>query len=111
MKIDHTTTDTATVMTLAGDLVAETTDDFRKAAVARFGDSVCDFVLDMDAIEFVDSKGLEALVWLQDECEDRLGQMRIARPRANVTRILQLTRLASRFETHADVDAALMSLR
>jgi len=111
MKIDHKTIDTATVMVLAGDLVAETADDFRKAAVSRFGESVCDFVLDMSAIELIDSKGLEALIWLQDECEERLGQLRLVSPRDHIRTILRLTRLASRFDTQENVDAAILSLR
>lgn len=110
MKINHETTEHTTVMTLAGDLVAESVAEFRKSAVAHFGEDVRDFVLDLHPLEYIDSKGLEALIWLQDECGERLGQVRLAEPQETVQTILRLTRLEARFDTHPNVDAAIRSL-
>jgi anti-sigma B factor antagonist len=111
MKLTYEDYDRLTVMTVRGDLTAEQTDEFRKAAIDRFAADVRDFVLDVAGMEFVDSKGLEALLWLQDQCADRLGQIRFAVVTETVGKIFEITRLAPRFDCHADVDMAIKSLR
>ena len=111
MKLTHEDYDQLTVMSVRGDLTADQVEEFRKATQARMDAKVRDFVLDVAAMEFVDSKGLEALLWLQEQCGERLGQVRLAAPTENVTKILEMTRLAPRFDSHPGVDAAIKSLR
>lgn len=111
MKMSHENYDQLTVMTLKGDLNAESSDEFRRVTQARFGENVRDVVLDLSSVEFVDSKGLETLLWLQEQCGERLGQVRLAATAESVMKILEITRLLPRFDTHADVDTAIKSLR
>ena len=111
MKITHETNEQLTILEARGELVAEYAEALRKQAIERFEENVCDFVLDFAEVEFIDSAGLEALIWLQEQSAERLGQMRIAGVTENVQTILRLTRLDSRFETHPDVDSAVKSLR
>ncbi|MCE9590962.1 MAG: STAS domain-containing protein [Planctomycetes bacterium] len=111
MKLTHENYDQLSVLTLRGDMTAEATEEVRRSAQARFGENVHDFVIDLSGVEFVDSKGLETLLWLQEQCGERLGQVRLAAPADNVRKILEITRLSPRFDTHADVDSAIKSLR
>jgi anti-sigma B factor antagonist len=111
VKLSHEDYDQLTVMTLKGDLTVEHADALRRAAQARLEAQIRDFVLDVTGMEFVDSKGLETLLWLQEQCGERLGQIRLASPTDNVAKILEITRLAPRFDCHTDVESAIKSLR
>lgn len=111
MKLKRDDYEHVTVLALEGDLTVDDVPAVRESAEQRLADDVNDFVLDLTQVEFVDSAGLEALLWLQDRCGERLGQVRLAGAGENVRKILDVTRLASQFERHADVDAAVRSLR
>jgi len=111
MKITHENYDQLTVVKIQGDLNAELAETLRTLARENLNKTTRDFVLDMTATEFIDSQGLETLLWLQEECGQKLGQVRLAGSTPNVEKILQLTRLSPRFDRHADVDAAIKSLR
>jgi anti-sigma B factor antagonist len=111
MQLTHHDRDQLTVLAIRGELAADEIDRFRKAVLDRMDHQVRDFVLDLSQTEFIDSKGLETLLWLQEECIDRLGQVRLAGPNENLRMILRLTRLAGRFEVDDDVAAAIGSLR
>jgi stage II sporulation protein AA (anti-sigma F factor antagonist) len=102
---DH---DQLTVMTVQGNLVA---DQMRKAVTGKLEAHTRDFVLDLTDMPFVDSQGLETLLWMQDQCADQLGQVQLAACQDTVQQILTITRLASRFDCHDDVEAAIKSLR
>lgn len=111
MKLSHEDYDQLTVLELRGDLTSDQTEAFRKAAQNRMDSNIRDFVLNVQEMEFVDSKGLESLLWLQECCGEKLGQVRLAGTTENVTRILDITRLAARFDSHQTVESAIKSLR
>jgi anti-sigma B factor antagonist len=111
MKLTHEDYEHVTVMTLKGDLTADHVDKLRQLALERIDKQVRDFVLDITEVEFVDSKGLETLLWLQERCGEHLGQLRLAGATANVDKILGFTRLSPRFDRHPDVQTAVKSLR
>lgn len=111
MKLDCEDYEQLSVMTVKGSLVGDDADSFRGLAKRRIEAKTRDFVLDLSHVEFIDSKGLEAMLWLQDSCAEQLGQVRLAGCQEQVGKILQITRLAARFDCHADVDAAIKSLR
>ncbi len=111
MKLEFDDHDQLTIATLHGDLTSEYADAFRKAALERVEKNVRDFVLDVSQVEFIDSAGLEALLWLQETCAEHLGQVRLAQTTENVNRILEITRLAGRLESHEQIEAAIKSLR
>lgn len=111
MRIRCTDDRDACVMALTGEFCAEDVEPFRATAQDRLGRDVRDFVLEMSEVEFVDSKALEALLWLLGACEERLGQVRLAAIPETVGAILDMTRLASRFSCHENVEAAMKSLR
>ena len=111
MKIYCEDFDQCTVVTLQGEFVSEDTRHFRREASERLQGRTHDFVADLSKTEFVDSAGLETLVWLQDQCAEHLGQVRLAACSENVRKILEMTRLAARFDFHESVEAAVQSLR
>lgn len=110
MKLSHKDQDQLTVLSVGGDLETDQVDRFRKAVIERMDAKVRDFVLDLRDLEHIDSGGLECLLWLQDQCAEQLGQVRLAGLRDHVRTILEMTRLASRFEQTDTVDAAIRSL-
>jgi anti-sigma B factor antagonist len=111
LKLSCEDYDQLSVMALNGELTAETVDPFQKLAKERIEKSTRDFVLDVTGMEFIDSRGLEALLWLQETVGENLGQVRLAAVQDNVRKILEMTRLAARFDAHPDVDSAIRSLR
>lgn len=111
MKISHEDYDQLTVLTIQGDMTADQVDQLRRVVDERMQSNVRDFVLDVQAMEFIDSRGLETLLWLQEETGDKLGQVRLAGTTDNVSTILGLTRLAARLDSHATVELAIKSLR
>lgn len=110
MKITQDQSADVSVLSLKGDLTAEFCDLFRSTAMGRIENDARDFVLNLKQTDFIDSQGLETLLWLQDVCDEQLGQVRLAAPSDNIRTILTITRLASRFEVHDDVDKAMKSL-
>lgn len=99
------------VLTLAGELTIESVEPLEKLAKEKITKQTRDFVLDVTGLEFIDSRGLEAVLWMQEAVGENLGQVRLAAVHDNVRKILEMTRLAARFDAHPDVDSAIRSLR
>ncbi len=111
MKLHHEDTGQMSVLSLKGDFTCDHIDLFHRTVEERIDAQVRDFVVDLSEVEFIDSKGLESLLSLQDSCADLLGQVRLAAVQSNVEQILRVTRLAPRFEQYATVPEAVNSLR
>ena len=103
--------DHVTVVGLSGELTSDATDAFRKQIEARIEQKVRFFVIDLEQTTFIDSKGLEALLWVQEQCDERLGQVRLCKPDEICRKILQVTRLDGRFDVFADVAEAVKTMR
>jgi anti-anti-sigma factor len=100
------------VLTVLGDFSGEDVGIARKSADETIDKrQVSDFVVDLEKSQFVDSEGLEALLWIKRRCEDLFGQFKLAAADENVKKILEVTRLSRRFEIAVDVPAALKSMR
>jgi anti-anti-sigma factor len=72
---------------------------------------IVDFVVDFEKAGFIDSEGLETLLWLKRKAEDMFGQVKLAHMDENVRKILEITRLEHRFECHEDLTGALKTMR
>jgi anti-sigma B factor antagonist len=72
---------------------------------------IVDFVVDFEKAGFIDSTGLETLLWLKRKAEDLFGQVKLAHLDDNCRKILEITRLEHRFECHADLTGALKTMR
>jgi len=103
--------DHVTVVALSGELNADTVENVRKHIDQRIENKVRFFVLDLEQMTYVDSKGLELLLWLQEQCDERLGQVRLNKPDETCRKILQVTRLDGRFDIFDDVTEAVKTMR
>lgn len=66
-------------------------------------------VLDLDGTESIDSKGLTALLNVQDMLREQQGDMKIAASNINNRKILELTRLDQQLEVFESVMDAVKS--
>jgi anti-anti-sigma factor len=103
--------DHVTVVGLSGEFTADTTDNFKKQIDERLERKVRFFVVDLEQTTFMDSKGLESLLWLQEQCDENLGQVRLCKPDDTCRKILHVTRLDARFDIFADLTDAVKSMR
>ena len=111
MKLSYEDHDTITVLTVSGDLTTDQVDAFRRACQDRFFAGIRDVVLDIEHMTFVDSAGLETLLWAIEETAERSGQVRLVKPDDIVRKILEITRLEKRFDIHDSIESAAKSLR
>jgi anti-sigma B factor antagonist len=66
-------------------------------------------VLDLDATETIDSKGLTALLDVQDKFRDKAGEVKIATTNATNRKVLEMTRLDQQIEVFDGVVDAVKS--
>ncbi len=111
MKLSYEDHGAITVLTVSGDLTADQVDAFRRSCLDRFASGVRDVVLDLEYLTFVDSAGLETLLWIIDEVSERGGQLRLVKPDPTVSKILEISRLDRRFNIHESIESAAKSLR
>ena len=111
MKIQADNQDELTVLSLKGELTEHEVDQFRKTVIDQIDGRTRDFVLDLSQTQFIDSKGLETLLWLQDQCVENLGQVRLAACKDNIKTILQITRLQDTLQAHDNVQDAIQNLQ
>lgn len=110
MKISYEDKGPVTVFSINGDLSIDEADRFQREALQRLDHNVRDFVIDLESLDFIDSRGLESLLWLQDKCNEMLGQVRLAACPEHIYKVLEVTRLSTRFDCHPDIEAAVTSL-
>lgn len=109
MRINEQRSGAVTVLRPEGPLLEADAAVLKKKLMATLGASLGRFVLDMSAIPYVDSKGLEALVEVTEEMS-RSGQaLRLCAPNKTVREVLELTDLASQFDHFEDTNTAVRS--
>jgi len=97
------------VLTVKDELAADSVESFvEKANLAAEGGALY-MVVDCSDVSGFDSAGLEALVDLQNKCEERLGAVKLCGLDDTGAKILEITRLARRFEAFDDLDSAVKS--
>ncbi|HMB95690.1 MAG TPA: STAS domain-containing protein [Tepidisphaeraceae bacterium] len=100
------------VMSVDGDLAAEQIAPARKTFEDLIDKrQVVDYVVDFEKCGFIDSEGLEMLLWMKRKCEDLFGQFKLSHLDENMRKILEMTRLEHRFECHTDLTSALKTMR
>ncbi|MFH1417109.1 MAG: STAS domain-containing protein [Planctomycetota bacterium] len=98
-----------TVLIPKDDLVGEFVDVFKAKTAERLALGKFDLVVDCTSLDGFDSAGLEALVDLQNRCEDELGSVKLCGLDETLTKILDITRLMRRFEVFAELESAVKS--
>ena len=90
------------------DLGADQCDAFESQAAALERHNV---VFDLDATETIDSKGLCALLDIQDRLRDLGGEAKIAASHLNNRKLFEITRLDQHLEVFDSVVEAVKSFR
>mgnify|MGYP002624810169 CR=1 FL=1 len=111
MKIQHSIQEQVAVVTLDGDVTHEQAESLRSVCRQCLSSRARDIVLDMSKVLYVDSAGLEAMLDIQDQVAEVLGQMRLVGLCENLRTILRMTRLDVTFQSHEDMQTALESLK
>lgn len=100
------------VITLQGDFGGEEPAAVQKIVQEAISQRrIVDFVVDFQACPFIDSTGLEALIWVKRRCEEMFGRVKLINLDENVRKILEITRLEPRFESCRDLATALKTMR
>jgi anti-anti-sigma factor len=93
------------VVELRGELdVADAADV--ATALAAVATRAADIIVDLTALEFIDSSGVAALVRGRRQARQAGGDLRLAAPRPSVLRILTITRVIDALSVHASVEEA-----
>ena len=95
-----------TVLALAGEIDLYTAPRLQRELTAAL--SAADhprLIIDMSAVEFCDSTGMNVLLAAHRLARERGGELALAAPRPGVRKILEVTGLGSVFTVHDDLAA------
>jgi len=109
MKIKTQPYNDVTVVKLQGELDSDFTDLFQNTITEMVAAHTTGIVLDMIEVGFIDSQGLERLLWAKDYCNANNCQLRLAGLDENCSKILEITRLENAFERYAELAEAVKS--
>jgi anti-sigma B factor antagonist len=109
MRISEQRSGAVTVLKPEGPLLEVDAAAFKQKMTATLAATLGRFVVDMSAVPYVDSKGLESLVEVTEEMS-RSGQaLRLCAPNKTLREVLELTDLASMFDHFEDTNTAVRS--
>ena len=97
MSVEKTATADLMLLKVSGDLAGTNAEDLRNLISECLAQGRHDYIIDLVDAPNCDSAGLEALTWLERECADRLGIVKLCGLSESFTRILEITRLSERF--------------
>ncbi len=93
-------------MALAGEIDLYTAPRLQSELTAAMRDAQpARIVVDMSAVEFCDSTGMNVLLAAHRQARERGGDLSLAAPRTAVRKILDVTGLGSVFTVHNDLAA------
>jgi anti-sigma B factor antagonist len=92
-----------------GPLVEDGAEVFSTAAQTLMGQTLGRFVVDMSAVPFVDSAGLETLLNLTESLNNSGKVLKLCGTNKTVRQVLELTEIDSLFDHFEDVNSAVRS--
>jgi anti-sigma B factor antagonist len=99
-----------TILTVEGDLVIGEAEALFKKTVARLvEEGRVNLLVDLNAVNFLDSSGLGALVRAMTTSQNEGGQTKLLRCGPQVRKVLEMTKLDSVFELYDDLETAVTS--
>jgi anti-sigma B factor antagonist len=98
------------VVGLDGDLTLDCSESIKGTVTDGVAGCRKAVVFDVSQVRFVDSQGLELLLWVRDYCQLSLIPFRLAGLDENCAKILQITRLDNEFNCSPHVADAVKSL-
>ena len=109
MKIPEQRQGAVTVLKPEGPLIEADSAAFKQRLMQALAASLGRFVVDMSAIPYVDSTGLEALVEVTEEMGKSGQALRMCSANKTVREVLEVTDLSSLFEHFEDSNTAVRS--
>ena len=109
MKIKTQDYNDVTVVELQGELDGDSIKMLRKNITDIVARQRVGIVLDMSEMGFIDSEGLEQLLWVRDYCSENNCQLRLAGLDENCAKILEITRLENEFDRYTELAEAVKS--
>lgn len=109
MKIRTQNYNDVAVVELQGELDSDSIELFQNAIAGIIAAHKTGIVLDMSNVGFIDSAGLEQLLYVRDYCNENDSQLRLAGLDETLTKILEVTRLEDGFERYAELAEAVKS--
>lgn len=109
MKIRTQDYNDVAVVELQGELDSDSIELLQKTITDITAAHKTGIVLDMSDVGFIDSAGLEQLLYVRDYCNENNCQLRLAGLDETLTKILEVTRLENEFECYAELAKAVRS--
>lgn len=109
MNIEEEQVGAVTVLRPRGPLSQDDTAPFKQRLTEALGKSFRRLVVDMSAVPFVDSLGLEVLVEATEDLAESGHALKLAGTNELLREVFELTELTSLFEHYEDVNAAARS--
>lgn len=109
MRIRTQDYNNVTVVELQGELDGDSAEMLRDNINDIIAASKTGIVLDMSSVGFIDSQGLEELLWVRDYCNENKRGIRLAGLDENCAKILEITRLENEFDRYAELSEAVKS--
>ena len=109
MKIKKQDYNDVSVAELQGELDGDVAEMFKNTVTDMVAAKKSGIVLDMSQVGFIDSEGLEQLLWARDYCGENRCELRLAGLDESCLKILELTRLDNEFQHYAELATAVKS--
>lgn len=98
------------IVAVEGELDIATADDLREHIQAAIDDHGPWLILDLSALEFMDSSGLNAIINAYRTVRDAEGALALAALNERVTKVVRLVGLHRQVPVHKTVSAAISSM-
>ena len=92
-----------------GPLKADDAEAFKNRMTRALGESLGRCVVDASAVQFIDSKGLETLVEVNEAVSQTGTLLKLCGANDTIREVLELTQLASQFDQSDDLNSAVRS--
>jgi anti-anti-sigma factor len=109
MKVKIQDYGNVTVVELQGELDGDFAELFQHTITNIVAKNKMCIVLDMSGVGFIDSQGLEQLLWARDYCNENKRELRLAGLDENCMRILEITQLEHEFDHYLELAEAVKS--
>jgi len=97
------------VLSVDSALTAREEDAFRQAVGEQIRSGARWFILDLSGVGFFDSRGLEALVWFQEQVESVRGVVKVAGLKGLARKTFDMVRFDKKFDVFDSVHEAVRS--
>jgi anti-anti-sigma factor len=109
MKIKTQDYEDLTVIELQGELTGDFVDMLKNIVQTVMIKKKPGIVFDMSQVGFVDSKGLEQLLWMREYCSENSCAFKLAGLGENCAKILEITQLQKEFDRYSELAEAVKS--